>query len=122
MGQSVFNIPARFSHVHGLRSRALSASNQTVGDLNSTLERSAVQRITIGLTKKLCWEMRTGLVPDQLVPTRIPSALSVLAMKTLDDVEHVDRRLRQSGLSWVENMSVSMALSPSSLDVGSIAN
>ena len=93
-----------------------------MGGLNSTREGSALQRITIGLTKKLCWEMRTRLVPDQLVPIRIPSALSVLAMKILDDVEHVDRRLRQSGLSWVENMSVSMALSPSSLDVDSLAN
>ena len=40
MGQSVFNIPARPSHVHGLRSRALSASNQTVRDLSFTRERS----------------------------------------------------------------------------------
>lgn len=118
MGQSVFNSPARPSQVHGLRSRALSVSNQTVADLN----RSAVQRITIGLTKKLCWEMSTGLVPAQLVPIRIPSALSILAMKTLDDVGHVDRSLRQSRGSGFENMSVSMALSPSRLDAGSIAN
>ena len=62
------------------------------------------------------------MVPGQLVPIRIPSALSVLAVKTLGDVGHVGRRLRKSRVSWFENMSVSMALSPTSLDVGSIAN